>query len=762
MSRVHSFLLLFATVLFLEAVGGSYIISAIQSIERQFQIPSTLSGFMVSASDIGYIPSVIFISYIGSKGNRAKWIAMGTFITALSYIVIASPNFIFPVKQPALNITTIQSRLAPSPNLLLSNVTIRELVDFSPIYYRIPEITRIKLLENLSNFTNNYNSNENLNEEIQNIVKRENRSQLYSLDGHILDQVIDEMNKVINGEGSALKVELLLKAYVHNRINNSENDIRNIKRSANAPFSFCGGLVNQLRQIIKEMQCDRALSNIGPFTVMFFALICLGIGRTMPWSLGVPMIDDNVKRTSMPAYFACVSFIRILGPITGFVIGSFCNKLYYNLNPPLGLTAKDPTWIGAWWIGFIIIGILLIGPSVLLYFFPTGRSKNSQVFPSNGIDKNTESSSLPASRGSELSFFDSNHVDSKKEEGTFQDKIKEFRHAYSEAIKSKVYLGAVAGRVLDFLAFRGYMVFLPKYLENHYGIPQYKAQRLMAMFGVFGFALGSISGGFITRRFKLNGRRAAIFVFVISLLNLAIFLSKILLGCHSVVNRIGADGVMTNFNYTNSCNAECGCESAPLFPVCNQGGKPFFSPCHAGCREVNIKNVEEYELEFSSCDCVPGEILKKEFCSDDCTSMTVIFFITVMAGAFIAGNGLVPGLLILLRSVPPEHRSISLGLQGFMVSLFATLPSPLLWGAIFDSACLVWTESCSDQSGACAIYDPTLLRNRVHIIYVAIRFVAALTDIYVIKHAKGLNIIDDESKDENKKNGQLPMQHMTS
>ena len=39
----------------------------------------------------------------------------------------------------------------------------------------------------------------------------------------------------------------------------------------------------------------------------------------------------------------------------------------------------------------------------------------------------------------------------------------------------------------------------------------------------------------------------------------------------------------------------------------------------------------------------------------------------------------------------------------FLHSL-GTLPAPLIVGAIFDSACLVWQETCG-ETGACWIYD---------------------------------------------------------
>jgi hypothetical protein len=66
---VISFFGLFLLVYFLESIGGFFMTSAIVSIEKQFQIPSKVSGLMVSASDFGYIPSVVFVAYLGGKGN---------------------------------------------------------------------------------------------------------------------------------------------------------------------------------------------------------------------------------------------------------------------------------------------------------------------------------------------------------------------------------------------------------------------------------------------------------------------------------------------------------------------------------------------------------------------------------------------------------------------------------------------------------------------------------------------------------------------
>ncbi|RCN33309.1 hypothetical protein ANCCAN_15567 [Ancylostoma caninum] len=65
--KIACFFVVFGTVYFLESIGGFYMTSAVVFIEKQFQIPSRLSGTMVSAGDFAYIPVVVFTSYFGGK-----------------------------------------------------------------------------------------------------------------------------------------------------------------------------------------------------------------------------------------------------------------------------------------------------------------------------------------------------------------------------------------------------------------------------------------------------------------------------------------------------------------------------------------------------------------------------------------------------------------------------------------------------------------------------------------------------------------------
>lgn len=80
--------------------------------------------------------------------------------------------------------------------------------------------------------------------------------------------------------------------------------------------------------------------------------------------------------------------IRLIGPASGFMLSSFCLRMYENpfskkkcflkiifklnfiltVNPGFG--KKDPRFVGAWWLGFVIVGILLFIVSLPMLFYP--------------------------------------------------------------------------------------------------------------------------------------------------------------------------------------------------------------------------------------------------------------------------------------------------------------------------------------------------------------------------------------------------------
>lgn len=243
-----------------------------------------------------------------------------------------------------------------------------------------------------------------------------------------------------------------------------------------------------------------------------------------------------------------------------------------SLSVPRGLAPSDPTWIGAWWLGFLLIGFATIIPSAALFFFPTGKSKSTRV-----TDVPDGKQSLGKRKS--IKLFD-RHMD-KDSESQDSENLKT-----KEKVKSKIIIFEIFSKT----DFRFCKILLrcrkvedlywichwqshgcPR-LQRIHGVPSkvlgkplrtstiqgptvhgyafffkvntiHLTNPLTAMFGVFGFACGTATGGFVTRKFKLNGRRAALFVLVISILNVSVFFSKSFIGCHSIVNTIGKNGM---------------------------------------------------------------------------------------------------------------------------------------------------------------------------------------------------------------------------
>lgn len=62
--------------------------------------------------------------------------------------------------------------------------------------------------------------------------------------------------------------------------------------------------------------------------------------------------------------------LRMLGPILGYYLGFFTLRIYVDPSKTPTITNKDPRWVGAWWLGWIVLSTLLLILSVLIALFP--------------------------------------------------------------------------------------------------------------------------------------------------------------------------------------------------------------------------------------------------------------------------------------------------------------------------------------------------------------------------------------------------------
>lgn len=96
-------------------------------------------------------------------------------------------------------------------------------------------------------------------------------------------------------------------------------------------------------------------------------------------------------------------------------------------------------------------------------------------------------------------------------------------------------------------------------------------------------------------------------------------------------------------------------------------------------------------------------------CPVDCNKQFLIFLAVMCFLKFVGATGRSSNLLLALRCVPSKDKTFSLGFGSMVYSVLAFIPSPIVFGWMLDSYCLVWGKTCSSK-GNCWIYDTKSLR----------------------------------------------------
>lgn len=164
----------------------------------------------------------------------------------------------------------------------------------------------------------------------------------------------------------------------------------------------------------------------------------------------------------------------------------------------------------------------------------------------------------------------------------------------------------------------------------------------------------------------------------------------------------------------------CNCNSDKFSPICGQDGKTYLSACHAGCRNYTEKDGKI--VEFSNCLCLANNTLEIEeslygnatigYCDVQCSNF-IWYIILFSIFVFIHSTSEVGSMLLILRCVDPSDKAMALGLIQFAIGLFGNVPCPIVYGAVVDSACLVWKMTCGEK-GACGLYDSNVFRMFFH------------------------------------------------
>uniref|UniRef100_A0A665X6R5 Solute carrier organic anion transporter family member n=1 Tax=Echeneis naucrates TaxID=173247 RepID=A0A665X6R5_ECHNA len=249
--------------------------------------------------------------------------------------------------------------------------------------------------------------------------------------------------------------------------------------------------------LILGFSCEKAVGS-SMWIYVFLGNMLRGIGETPIMPLGVSYLDDFSREENTPFYL-----VGILGPMFGFMLGSFLAKIYVDIGfvdlDSITINHKDSRWVGAWWLGFIVTGTIILLSSIPFWFLP-------KSLPKQGQEQSQSKSTELAPVGEQENFLpeENQEHDEKEKSVTFQELAKDFIPSLKRLFRNSIFSLMILTYLVAVNGFIGAITFKPKYLEQIYGQSASKAIFLIGILNLPAVALGIITGGFVLKRFKLG------------------------------------------------------------------------------------------------------------------------------------------------------------------------------------------------------------------------------------------------------------------
>ncbi|XP_022082512.1 solute carrier organic anion transporter family member 2B1-like [Acanthaster planci] len=456
-------------------------------------------------------------------------------------------------------------------------------------------------------------------------------------------------------------------------------------------------------------------SQLSKTWALIIGQLLAGLGSTGLSPLAVTYVDDAVEKSLLPMYLALMWLPITIVPLVGFSLSGYCLSIfadYYKTDAAhLEIGPKDPQWQGAWWLGFVIYGCYLCLVSVPCFFFPRKMHKSKSYCCFSGVPD-----CCTALMG-------------KGQGGQFTEDVSMTGGAISHKTLHGEPLSVVKG-----------FAHLP------------------------GSLLGLMLGGIVTWRLTGNQRGYSFLTLAVHSLAVLVFFILMFLGCpnndvagltthYKVLNHTATNGL----DLYSACNMNCTCEKGVYSPVCGSDNVTYATACFAGCQTLT-KNQSQTTLE--DCSCIdPSETTSSFAVPGDCPSSCALLIpYVIMVGVtaalgFFAFN---PSFMMYFRSVLEKDRSLAMGVKSFLSKTLGFIPGPVIFGAIIETQCSYWQESCQ-ETGECLLYDRPGLRLAMMGLTTAFRLLATLSfcvsALFVLKSPKTPSIEKaDGNKEEKAKN----------
>ncbi|XP_073079337.1 solute carrier organic anion transporter family member 1C1 isoform X4 [Manis javanica] len=284
--------------------------------------------------------------------------------------------------------------------------------------------------------------------------------------------------------------------------------------------------VSEESQSPKNNEC-KIDSSSSMWVYVFLGNLLRGIGETPVQPLGIAYLDDFASEDNAAFYIGCVQTFAIIGPIFGFLFGSFCAKLYVDIGfvnlDHITITPKDPQWVGAWWLGYLIAGTVSLLAAVPFWYLPKSLPR-----PRNKEDSNSSSEKSKFIMGDGTDY-----QTPLGEKAKIMEMARDFLPSLKNIFGNPVYFLYLCASTMQFNSLFGMVTYKPKYIEQQYGQSSAKANFVIGVINIPAVALGIFSGGIVMKKFRVSMCGAAKLYLGSSILGYLLFLSLFALGCEN-------------------------------------------------------------------------------------------------------------------------------------------------------------------------------------------------------------------------------------
>uniref|UniRef100_A0A8C4VRN9 Solute carrier organic anion transporter family member n=1 Tax=Gopherus evgoodei TaxID=1825980 RepID=A0A8C4VRN9_9SAUR len=415
--------------------------------------------------------------------------------------------------------------------------------------------------------------------------------------------------------------------------------------------------------------------------ILFIGQALLGIGGVPIQPFGISYIDDFASERNSPLYLGILFALTVIGPGVAFMLGSAILRFYVDIDKvspeEIQLTNKDPRWVGAWWLGFLVAATLVALSAIPYFFFPKEMPKEVRTGMETGKLKE------------------------RKRTGKFCMGCVYLQLLYLLVVLAQVNLSAMVA---------GLATFMGKFLERQFSLTASFANMIIGSVNIPGAIVGIVAGGAIMKKFQMTLKQCG-GMCVIGMLLCVIFAFPLLfMGCPT--QKVAGLNYRRSSNvgpHSFECNSKCNCLDKAYNPICGADGIEYISPCFAGSSSLlsfqNYTNCRCISTNGAEGSASPGT------CGTNCSHLLLPFVLLSCLAGILASTSHTPSFMLILRSVQPEDKSFAIGIQFLLLRILAWMPGPVLYGSAIDTTCILWEKKCK-KNAACRYYDNDLFRQR--------------------------------------------------